>query len=142
MKSKKFRLEEFFSRDFFKKWQHKPEYLWGLMDARELITCDRLRERYGKCTINNWLWGGEYKHSGFREPACKIGAELSQHRYGRGTDKKFETVSPEEIRSDIRKNPDDPAFEFITCVEDGTDTWLHTDVRNHNFNGILWVPKN
>ncbi|MBF0409406.1 MAG: hypothetical protein HQM10_18850, partial [Candidatus Riflebacteria bacterium] len=109
------------------------------------ISCERLRERYGVCKINDWIFGGHFKASGFREDECRIGAELSQHRFGRAADLKFEGVTPEEIRKDMRKkasmNPDMTTFQLITCVEDGTDTWLHIDVRNHDYNGILWIPK-
>jgi len=140
MKPKHFRIEELVSKALFNQYKNRPHYLWGLFDNRLLITLDRLRERYGKCSINNWLWNGSFQFSGFREPACTIGAALSQHRFGRGADLKFADITPEAIRLDIKSNPTNPAFEYITCVELGTPTWLHVDTRFHEGKGILWVP--
>ena len=140
MQPKHFRIEELVSKALFNQYRTKQHYLWGLFDNRLLITLDRLRERYGKCTINNWLWNGSFEFSGFREPACKIGASLSQHRFGRGADLKFADISPAAIRKDIKENPNDPTFEYITCVELDTPTWLLVDTRFHMQKGILWVP--
>lgn len=140
MSTRFFRIEELVSRDLFNQYKNKPHYLWGLFDDRLLITLDRLRERYGKCQINNWVWEGSFQYSGFREPVCKIGAALSQHRFGRAADLKFSDISPEAIRKDIKSNPEHKAFELIRCVEEDTPTWLHIDVRYHTGKGILWVP--
>ena len=135
-----FRLEELVSRALFNQYRNRPQYLWGLFDGRFLLTIDRLRSRFGRCVINDWRWGGEFQYSGFREPACKIGAILSQHRFGRGGDLKFSEITPVEFRAEINRNQGHPAFEFITCVELDTPTWSHVDCRTHmSENKILWV---
>jgi len=114
--------------------------IFNLFDDRQLRTDDMLRERYGPVTINNWKWGGNFKESGLRDPRTGTGAAWSQHKFGRGTDKKFDKVTAEEIRQDILANPNNEAFQFITCIEMGV-SWLHTDCRNwdKNKNGILLI---
>lgn len=113
--------------------------LWGLFDPRELWTLDALRDKYGPCIVNDWSWGGNFSQSGFRPAATMTGAEYSQHRFGRATDKKFSETDVVQIIEDMHENPDDPAFKYITCVEETinneTPTWLHTDVRNKKPNG-------
>jgi len=94
-----------------------------------LITADRLRKRYGPITINNWLWGGARKYSGFRPKHCSEGASLSQHRLGNALDGLVQRVSAEEVRQDILGNPDLEEFEYITSLEMGVN-WLHVDCRN------------
>ena len=87
--------------------------------------------------------GGQYKWSGLRTKNAfylkknkagklvkkPIGAEMSQHRFGRAADLKFKNITPEEIRKAIKS---DRKFwgEYINCVENKTGTWLHIDVRN------------
>lgn len=135
MKCQWFRIQELVPKALF---TDVPEdYLWGLFDNRLLVLLDLFRERYGPAVVNNWANGGKFDQSGFRTE--KIGAKLSQHRYGRAADMKFSHVSPEEIRLDIKHNLFVP--EQLTCVEEDTETWLHIDVRNHQLpNGkILWV---
>lgn len=139
-KTKHFRLEELVSRALFTSYSSRPHLLWGLLDDRMLITIDRMRERFGQCLINTWLWGGNFQYSCFREPAYTVGAILSQHRYGRGVDQKFTKVTAPEVQADILKNPNDPAYEFVTCVERNTPTWTHIDCRTHHSSDkILWV---
>ncbi|MBU1621811.1 MAG: hypothetical protein KJ604_20335, partial [Gammaproteobacteria bacterium] len=70
--------------------------LWGLFDLRTLITLDRLRKRYGKTYMNDWKWGGNNDSKGFRPPEDPEGAKLSQHRFGRAADPKFESVTADE----------------------------------------------
>jgi hypothetical protein len=102
-------------------------YAWGLIDNRVLFTIDQLRRRYGPVIINTWHQGGDRKCSGLRTLECNIGAEFSQHKFGRAVDCLFRDVDAERVRQDILKNPND--FKEITSIELGT-SWLHFDVRN------------
>lgn len=143
-KCKYFHLVELLPRAFYEaNILRYKDNLWFLFDAHGLITLDRLRDRYGKCHMNNWKWGGANGSKGFRPPESTIGAKLSQHRFGRGFDPKFENATADEVREDLKNNPGDPAFEYITAIEDGeiAKTWFHYDTRNwdKDKNGILIV---
>jgi len=140
-KPKYFRLQELVPREIYE--NTPPERhgrLWKVFDERLLITEDRLRERFGRATINNWYNGGNLQYRGWRPFNCGIGSELSQHKFGRGADSNHADASPEEIREDIINNPDRKEYEFITCIEMDV-TWLHKDIRNHDTqaNGVLKV---
>jgi len=52
-----FKIQELVPSAIFNR---RGEKAWELMDGRVLITLDRLRERYGLFTVNNWL-SGEYR---------------------------------------------------------------------------------
>jgi hypothetical protein len=131
---KYFKLQEFFPKDFFKKYHEKlGNVMWALIDNRILWTADVLRDRYGPMIVNDWLWRVD-KHAnnyrGFRPRDCKIGAMFSMHRFGRALDCKFRHVDVEEVRRDIKDN-DSYTFKHITTIEINV-TWLHFDCRNHD----------
>ena len=125
-KCKHFSIEELVSPGTF---QARGEKAWLLLDDRMLITLDRLREKYGKATVNNWKFGGDRHWSGLRTPDSPYYSTYSQHSYGRAADVIFNDVTSEEVRQEIIANPTDPTFEFITSMEEGV-SWLHFDVRN------------
>lgn len=137
---KHFKLYELFPKDFYQEFKHEGDKMWWLLDDRGLMTLDMLRDRYGKVFMNNWYWGGDKQYRGYRPPDTRIGAEWSQHKFGRGFDSKFADLNAEDIRQDILNDPFDPDFEYITCIEMNV-SWLHFDVRNWDKakNGILKV---
>ena len=102
---------------------------WELLDERLLIILDRLRERYGKMTVNNYHWDGNRMWSGLRTPNSPYYRTHSQHSFGRAADCLFDEKIAEEVRQDILANPDDPDFELIGSIEVDV-SWLHFDVRN------------
>jgi len=112
-----------------KTYEDRGEKAFELLDPYMLWTLDRLREKYGSITINNWEWGGEFQYSGFRPKSCSIGATYSQHRLGRAFDLKFKDYTPEKMRALIKVNAHEDMFKFITCVELDTPTWVHIDGR-------------
>jgi hypothetical protein len=120
-----------------------PRKIFSLFDDRLLITADRLRERFGPMTVNNWRRGGERKESGLREPFTRTGARWSQHKFGRALDALIRDISAEEVRKQILADPFHPDFEYITCLEMTVDgkpiSWLHFSVQNWSKgkNGIL-----
>lgn len=114
--------------------QGKLYQIWWLFDPRILLVGDRIRKRFGKVVANTWWWGGKHHYRGWRPPTCFIGAERSQHKFGRALDLVPQEVTVEEIRHEIITNGED--FGFITCVEVGVP-WLHTDCRNYQ--GLLIV---
>lgn len=123
-----FKTYELVPPELFEKHKDKQWKLWNLFDDRALITLDQLREVFGKIIVNNWYWGGEYKNSGFRTSYCRTGAELSQHKFGRGFDCKFNNIGVEIVRHKILQNKQQ--YELINSIELDTPTWLHFDTRN------------
>jgi len=112
---------------------------WGLFDPRLLWTTDRLRERFGAAYINNWKWGGNSQFRGLRPFDCPVGAQFSAHKFGRAVDMTFKNATAKEIRTHILANPQDEAYQHITCIEMKV-SWLHIDTRNYNTeNGVLKI---
>ena len=130
-----FIIEELVDPQTFK---DRGQKAFELLDPLMLWTLDRMRENFGKISINTWKWGGQYKYSGFRPKNCVEGSYYSQHRLGRAFDLKLESYKPEEIRQAIKDDPDNEIFKYINCVENGTPTWLHIDGR-HTQERIKWV---
>lgn len=119
---------------------NRVESLWYLFDNRILITADWLRTTYGKMLANTWYWEGRHQYRGWRPWSCPIGAEWSQHKFGRALDLIPLETTAEKIRQDIIKSPWDFIFQHITCIENEI-SWLHMDCRNwdKSENGLLIV---
>lgn len=107
----------------------RGEAAWELLDDRLLITSDRLRQRFGKMTVNNYHWGGDREWSGLRTPVSPYFSQYSQHTFGRAADCLFADATADEVRADILAHPELPAFELIGGIELDV-SWLHFDVRN------------
>ena len=112
-----------------KVYYHRRERAWELIDDRVLITLDRLRERFGRMTVNNYVWGGEREWSGLRTPDSPYFSPNSQHTFGRAMDCLFDDIKPHNIRAQMLGSPNDETFEYITAIEMNVG-WLHFDVRN------------
>ena len=125
---KYFVLQEWLPKDFYNQNKGLGDKLWLMFDYRILWTYDKLRKRYGKITMNDWLWGGHNQYRGWRPFDCPVGAKLSQHKFGRAGDGIF-TMPAEEIRQDILKHQNDYDFQYISVIE-GNVSWLHCDCRN------------
>ena len=108
---------------------------WEFFDFNALVTLDLLREQFGQATVNNWKWGGNYQWSGLRTLNCTIGADLSQHRFGRAFDVKFKNVSANEVRQHIRGDQEYWS-EHISRIENKV-SWFHFDIANCE--GIKWI---
>lgn len=121
-------------------------HLWRLMDQRILWTCEELRKRYGIMVINDYAWGGNNQYRAYRpvneiidkehffmtgEFKASFSSFTSQHCFGQAIDCKFYKVGAEEIRQDIKRNPDNEAFKHITRIENNVD-WLHFDCASWN----------
>lgn len=107
--------------------------IWWLFDPRILLVGDRIRKRYGKMVANTWWWEGRHEYRGWRPPNCPIGAELSQHKFGRAEDLVPIECTAVEIREDIKTGEN---FGYVTCIEQDI-RWLHVDCRNYR--GLLIV---
>jgi hypothetical protein len=100
---------------------------------RALVTLDRLRERF-VLTVNDWLWGGEFRLSGLR-PLIRRGRGPVQHVFGRAFDCKFKTSGPRGARRTARGRLRAPGetFEQVTRIEISRQMgWFHFDTGNHD----------
>jgi len=143
-KPSNFKIYELVPDYIYKKYQFKPYVLWNIFDERMLYTLDKLGKRYGKLIMNDWYWRkGDpmaNRFRGWRDPDCKIGADLSQHKFGRAGDVIPSETTAEQIRQDILFSPFHQDFKFITCIEADV-SWLHFDTRSRNKkkDGILII---
>lgn len=139
-KPEHFNLHELVSADSYNRLSHA--HLWGIFNPLLLWTIDQIREFYNKpMTINNWFYGGDRQYSGLRMPGeYPASGSLSQHRFGNAVDFYIKGIEPAEIRQDIKENPNNDIFQFITAIEDFNGmNWVHIDMRNwdKDNNGLL-----
>lgn len=142
---KHFRIEELVWPEFFRLHQARGADMLMAFDERALITLDRLRERYGPVTVNNWADCRDPRNartmSGLRPLGGPVGAALSQHCFGRAFDCVFVRVTADQVRADmeeaggfmpggaLRPGP----FEFITRIEEFPGmSWFHFDTGPHD----------
>jgi hypothetical protein len=136
--SKDFALAEFVPPAIYEHFVDKS--IW-FIDPKIVQMAQFIRDRFGKpVTINNYLTGGNYQYSAFRDSGCTIGATNSQHRHGRAIDFRIQGMSPMEIRADIIMNFELYRASGLTTIEGGTPTWIHIDCRNTNMDSLLIVP--
>lgn len=130
---KHFRIEELVPPDVFAKLGEKA---WELFDESLLRGVDRMREHFGPITINDWLWGGKFKESGYRNPDTKTGAPKSAHKRGKALDCKPKNCTPQEMYAYVVDNPTE--FPEVRRVEHirFTPTWFHWDTVEHGNDGI------
>ena len=121
---KHFAFEELFPRLMI--GTMSKEQLRALMDRRILIAADYLRDRFGSCMINDWMFGGTRELCGYRPANCGVGAKNSQHMHGRAIDAHFRDITAYEIRAQMRLDPEQFLAAGITRVEDDV-SWLHVD---------------
>ena len=135
--SKDFWLAEFVPMGIYERYHDNS--IW-FIDPKIVAIAQFLRDRLGKAiTINNYLSGGEFQYSGFRDHGCKIGAINSQHRQGRAIDFRVRDMSPEEVRQDIAGNFKLYRSIGLTTIEEGTRTWTHVDCRQTLSDQLLIV---
>lgn len=129
-----FNIKELVSQNVY---ADRGQKAWQLLDERALKTIDKLRKVFGPTTINDWQWGGANEYRGFREPECKIGAQYSQHRFGRAFDCHFRDVPARQAREYILQHLKE--FPYITSLEMNV-RWLHFDVRNYGPSILKFNP--
>ncbi|TCI01695.1 hypothetical protein EZV61_17140 [Corallincola luteus] len=125
-KCKHFQIHELVPKSVFNK---RGEKAWQLLDDRLLITLDRLREKFGSMTVNNYYWQGDREWSGLRTSDSPYYSPFSQHSFGRAADCLFQDHYAESIRQQILAAPGQHEFELIGSIELDV-SWLHFDVRN------------
>jgi hypothetical protein len=116
------------------------------MDSRILWTIDQLATSplfprldgrdHTVIRVNTWPYGGDTDQRGYRTDP-EVGAELSQHRFGRAVDLTIEGISAEEVRQLAKKGKLDRELTYITCIEDDV-SWLHLDCRSISGNRLVF----
>lgn len=101
---------------------------WKLFQTDALRGLEWMWLRYGSCTVNNWLWGGDFTESGYRTVSSDYYSPTSMHSVGRAFDQKFKYVTAEEVREDLAKIKYVP---FFTRIEDKVN-WIHMDTKETN----------
>lgn len=139
-KTRHFQIEELVPPEVYESY---GERAWWFLDPSSLYVLDQLRDKFGPITVNSWKWGGDRRYSGFRPPGCDVGAEYSQHRFGRAFDCIFKNHTSEEVRKEVIdtikniESSDDMSiytdrqrqFARIGAIELGI-SWFHFDLRN------------
>ena len=128
-----FRLEELVSKEVY---ELLGDRAWLLLDMSLLRDLDKFvtdLKSDTNCTaviINDWLWGGNFNQSGFREHSSEVGAKGSWHREGGGDDLKFKGITALEAYNYLRKKQFKyPAIKRVENPE-VTKTWLHIDSKS------------
>ena len=156
--TKNFYLDEYIPRWLYVKYDYnnKHHLLTHLIDNKLVEVDQRLRDKFGPITINNW-WGlsdygfmeasekGEVRNwSGLRTPFTMDLKDipkqnnianyinpyykpLGSHSYGLVSDKIFKNYSADEIIDYIRQNYKELG---ITELETGT-SWVHSGIRRN-----------
>lgn len=123
--SKNLYLDEYIPKSLYQQYQHKPHLLIGLIDKVLIEADQKLRDYFGPVTINNWVHGGDRQWSGLRTRESDYYSYLSQHTFGRASDKIFRDVTADEVRNHLKKHYKKYG---ITCIEADV-SWVHSDVR-------------
>ncbi len=133
-----FDLREFVHSDHYKAL---GDGALGLIDFRIVLFAQAMRDYLGRSvTVNNWHTGGARRFSGLRPFDSTVGAKYSQHKYGRACDIIVSGMTGDELREIVRKEYDGRFKGLITTIEQGTDTWLHSDCRHTGLNKLYEVP--
>lgn len=131
-----FYIWEFVSEQTYNKWGNKS--IW-FVDKRLVVVTQELRVRIGlPITGCNWHdppeGGPVYNWSGYRPPDCEVGADESQHRFGRGIDLKIlgeENRGADILREEIEKNWKSIYRDLgLTRIESAqkAPNWCHLDL--------------
>lgn len=133
-----FDLEEFVPKEVYETFGEKS--VWFL-DPRLPVLVQKIRDLIDKSIIiNNWNTGGQNNYCGFRQRKCEVGAENSQHRFGRAADLHIEGIQPTEVRQFIRDYYSVLNPLGLTTIEMDTPTWTHIDLRWSNSKILIEVP--
>lgn len=116
--------------------------LWRMFDARLLKYADKIREKYGACTVN----ANGLTDCGLRKMDSATGAKFSSHKFGRALDihirsielkaaeikdatarKKFKSKEYNKVREELMVN-----HEFDLLSFENNISWLHISVENRD----------
>ena len=136
---KNFKIQELVSPELY---DMLGDNTWKLFDKGFLEDVDRFASDVKRdlgvsgVIINDWLWGGGYTQSGFREMSSSVGAARSAHKSGKAVDMKFKGCTIKDAYDYLIKYQD--RYPNISRVEDiaYTESWLHVDCKASDYLGI------
>lgn len=129
MLNKYFDIREFVPKQIWTKFGDKS--IW-FVDERTIAIALAYREHFGvPIIINNWHTGGEYMYRGYRPPRVNLGAEYSQHKFGRAFDCSTSSISASDMLKEVQANWTKFKALGLTTIENPkfTPGWLHSDCR-------------
>lgn len=145
-KCKHFALKELVHPSFL---GTNSDILWRLFDERLLKMADKIREKYGPCTVN----ANGLTDCGLRKMDSGTGARFSAHKFGRALDlhirsvelkaveiqdkaarKKLKGKEYTKIRETLLLNHEFDCLSFEQNSAEYPDgiTWLHIEVTNRD----------
>jgi|AntDeeMinimDraft_6_1070357.scaffolds.fasta_scaffold18276_1 hypothetical protein len=125
---KHFRVEELVPPRVFNRWGIQS---WWFIDQELCQTIDEIRELFGTpITINNWLWGGNFSQSGYRDDSSEYYNEFSAHSFGKAADMKIRNIQSDVAIQMIIDWKKEGKLKYLTRIELATDGWVHVDVFN------------
>ena len=135
-KCKYFKINELVNPTLLK--QIGEETAWKLFDDRLLKMADKIREKYGACTVN----GGGLTDCGLRDINSVTGAKYSAHKMGRALDLHIVSIEKKWGDNKAGKTEDynrvreqlmvDPVFSVLNFEQNSKEysngiPWLHVD---------------
>lgn len=132
-------VRNFVPKDIYDRFASKS--IW-FIDDRIISLYLYLEKHFNKdILVNNWHTGGAFQNRGYRVPSSKIGASLSQHKFGRAIDINIEGIESHELYDAIIKDWSSYAMLGATTLEDitCTRTWVHLDCRYTGLDKLLIV---
>lgn len=138
-KTKYFTIKELVNPELLKKIGE--ETAWKMFDPRLLKMADKIREKYGPCTVN----ASGLVDCGLRDPNSTTGAKYSAHKLGRaldihiasiekkwGTNKAGKTADYNRVREQLMI---DHTFDVLNFEHGSAEykngiPWLHIDTLN------------
>jgi hypothetical protein len=131
-KTKYFTIKELVNPELLKKIGE--ETAWKMFDARLLKMADKIREKFGPCTVN----ASGLVDCGLRDPNSTTGAKYSMHKIGRALDlhirsvelqcsgnKAAKTKAYNRIREQLMVDHEFDCLNFENGIH-----WLHVDTGN------------
>lgn len=142
--NKYFQLEEFVYPELF---QQRGWSAIKSVDSRIISSATQIREYTGFCLIiNDWAWNPKgFELRGVRPFETKIGAEFSNHKYGRAIDfdlyEKGKRIESDEVREIVKQMKAAGKLFSITGMELGVN-WCHieTSFSRHPEKIYLFKP--
>lgn len=117
--------------------------LWSLFDDRLLRMADKIREKYGPCTINT----PSLHECGLRDPNSATGAKYSMHKIARALDMHIVSIEKQwagnkagkqaaynRVREQLLADPDFDELNFEQNSKEYPQgiTWLHVECSNRD----------
>lgn len=135
---KNFYLDEFIPKQLY---LANPTWkLYRLIDKRLFALHQKVRDRHGAMTLNDWIHGGKRNWSGLRLPNSSYYSLFSDHSYGRAGDN-IMIKDINEVWNDIKTNYKKIYQPLgLTMIETGKEiTWLHMGIGNTNMNSLFEI---